>query len=195
MFDLPVQDARARLGEVLARLHRDERIELVDGQVVTQTAPLSQHGAAQAGLMAALGPFRPREPGARGPGGWWLMTEVEVLYAKSDEVFRHDALGYRRALHPERPEGFPLEARPDWVCEVLSAKTARNDLVKKQRTLHAQEVPHYWVLDPEHETLTVLRWAEPAYLRVLDAGLGDLARAEPFESLEISIAEIFGRDD
>jgi len=31
------------------------------------------------------------------------MTEVEVLYAKTHEVFRHDLVGFRRDLHAQRP--------------------------------------------------------------------------------------------
>ncbi len=68
------------------------------------------------------------------------------------------------------------------------------ELIGGELVPHASPL-HYWVLDPEHETLTVLRWADAAYLRVLDAGVGDVARAEPFEGVEISIAELFGRED
>ena len=186
---------RSSLEVALDSLLRGDEVELIDGELVPHASPLPEHGAAQAGLAAALGPFRLREGGPRGPGGWWLMMEVEVLYPDTEEVFRHDALGFRRSLHASRPTGFPIPVRPDCVCEILSTKTARNDLVKKQRTLHAHRVPHYWILDPEHETLTVLRWADAAYLRVLDAGVGDVARAEPFDGVEISIAELFGRED
>jgi Uma2 family endonuclease len=191
---VPRSEPGTTLAEAIARLQQGEEIELIAGEIVPHAAPRPEHGAAQAGLAAALGPFRLREAGPRGPGGWWLMIEVEVLYGETEETFRHDALGFRRSLHPERPSGFPLAARPDWVCEILSTKTARHDLVKKQRTLHRHGIPHYWILDPEHETLTVLRWADTAYLRVQDAGLGDVVRAEPFDEITISIAEIFGRE-
>src|SRR5262249_55414911 len=114
---------------------------------------------------------------------------------KTGEVFRHDLLGFRRDLHETCPAEMPVEARPDWVCEILSPTTARYDVVQKQRTLHAHEVPHYWIVDPEHETLTVLRRADAAYLRGLDAGVGDVVKAEPFEAVEIAIAELFGHDE
>jgi Uma2 family endonuclease len=127
-------------------------------------------------------------------GGWWIMSEVDVLYPKTTEVFRSDVIGYRRDRHDKCPEGHPVEARPEWVCEILSPSTARYDLVQKQRTLHLHQVPHYWIVDPEHSTLTVLRWSETAYLRVLDAGIGDVVRAEPFEEVEIDIAELFGQE-
>jgi Uma2 family endonuclease len=89
--------------------------------------------------------------------------------------------------------------RPPAECEpwrgILSRSTARYDIAQKQRALHAHGVPHYWILDPEHETLTVLRYADTAYLRVLDAGIGDVVRAEPVDAIEISVAELFGKHE
>jgi Uma2 family endonuclease len=78
------------------------------------------------------------------------------------------------------------------VCEVLSTSTARYDVVDKLRTLHADAVPHYWLVDPERETLTVLRHAPDAYLALLTAGRGDIVRAEPFEAVEIAVARLLG---
>lgn len=156
--------------------------------------PTPAHGGAQVKIGALLDGFNRSGGGPRGPGGWWLMSEVEVLYEQTSEVFRHDVLGFRRDRHAERPEGLPEKARPDWVCEILSPTTARYDLVKKQRTLHARGVEHYWIVDPEHETLTVMRLADEHYLRVLDAGIGDVVRAEPFGEVELPVGEPFGRD-
>jgi Uma2 family endonuclease len=180
--------------EDLARLRDEGRaVELIDGVIVEKAAPTAEHGSAQMKLGALLDPMHRRMGGPGGPGGWWLMTEVEVRY-RSGDVYRHDALGFRRELHPERPRGLPLDVRPDWVCEILSTSTARNDLVKKQRTLHHEKVPYYWLIDPQYETLSVLRWNETAYLKILDAGVDEVVRAEPFETIQIAIAELFGRE-
>lgn len=120
------------------------------------------------------------------------MTEVEVLYGQTGEVFRHDVVGFRRERVPTLPDGIPVSERPDWVCEILSTKTARYDIVKKQRTLHQHGVPHYWLADPESQTLMVLRHAEGGYLAVLNAAVGDVIRAEPFDAIEIDVADLFG---
>lgn len=181
--------------EDLVRL-RDEghAVELVEGEIVYKAMPSPKHGRAQMRLGEILGPIN-RRGGPRGPGGWWIMSEVEVSYAKTNEIFRHDACGFRRDRHERCPEETPVTARADWACEILSPTNARVDVVKKQRTLHRHEMPHYWIVDPEHEILTVMRWTEGAYVRVLDAGVGDVVRAEPFEAIEISIAELFGREE
>jgi Uma2 family endonuclease len=184
----------ATLDELAVLRDRGLAVELIDGEIVEKAMPKAEHGNAQGTLSGILHPFRRRAGGPRGPGGWWIMSEVEVLYPATSETFRHDLLGFRRERFPTAPTGMPVKDRPDWVAEILSPSTARYDVVKKQRTLHGCGVPHYWLVDPEHETLTVLRWSETAYLRVLDAGVGDVVRAEPFDAIELDVAELFGRD-
>lgn len=177
----------------LARL-RDQghAVELIDGEIVYKAMPTLAHGTAQSKLAGELHGFNRGGGGPRGPGGWWIVTEVEVLYEQTREVFRHDACGFRRDRHATRPSNeLPLKVRPDWACEILSPSTARYDVVKKQRTLHQHGVPHYWIVDPEHRTLTVMRWSEGHYLRVLDAGVGDVVRAEPFDAIELDVRELF----
>lgn len=177
----------------LARLRNEGQVvELIDGQIVRKAAPTPGHGSAQRKVGAILDGFDARKGGPGGPGGWWLMTEVEVLYKKTSEVFRHDLVGFRRDLHPKRPDDMPVAVRPDWVSEVLSPSTARVDVVKKQRTLHVHGVPHYWLVDPTNSLLTVFRWEEERFQRVLDAGIGDVVRAEPFDAIELDVGSIFG---
>ena len=183
---------RATLDELMPLITNGEPFELVDGELLRKAAPDAVHGGAQAKITEQLGPMNRRPGGSRGPGGWWIMTEVDTRYALTGEVFRHDVQGYRRDRHPERPRGFPVDLVPQWACEILSSSNARVDLVKKQRSLHTHEVGHYWIVDPAHETLTVLRWHEEAYLSVLTAGRGDVVRAEPFGEVEISIDDLLG---
>jgi Uma2 family endonuclease len=190
----PARRPRATLKDFAVRCEAGDVVELIDGEIVEKAAPTAEHGSATFRFGGVLDGFNRRPGGPRGPGGWWLMAEVEVLYERTTEVFRHDVLGFRRDLHPERPTGMPVRVRPDWVCEILSPSTARYDVVQKQRTLHAYGVPHYWILAPEHGTLTVQRHAETAYLRVLDAGIGDVVRDEPFDDIEFAVQELFGRD-
>ena len=191
---MTASSARARASlEELGRLRdRGAAVELIDGEIVHRAMARPEHGSAQMKLGGLLDGFNRGSGGPRGPGGWWLMTEVDVLYEKTDEVFRHDVLGFRRESCPARPAGVPVTVRPDWVCEVLSASTARYDLVKKHRTLHRHGVPHYWIVDPEHETLTVQRWHADGYVTAITGAAGDVIRAEPFAAVELDVGELFG---
>lgn len=180
--------------EFARRVNAGDAIELIGGEIVHKAQPLPAHGKVQFKLGELIAGYNRKAGGPRGPGGWWLMAEVEVLY-DSGNIFRHDVLGFRMDRHPECPAGMPVRALPDWVCEILSPSTARYDQGQKQRTMHAAGVAHYWILNPEHQTLRVLRRSEAAYLDVLSAGVGEVARAEPFEGVELNVAELFGRDE
>ncbi len=179
----------------LLRSPEGARMEVVRGALVEKAAPTGEHADAQSYVALLIkGPFQRRPGGGGGPGGWWILTEVDVEFA-THEVYRPDVAGWRRERVPERPRGRPLRVRPDWVCEVLSPTTASRDSIDKMRTLRQCEVPHYWVVDPEHETLTVHRWTRDGYVVALVAGKADRqVRAEPFEAIEIDVGLLFGEE-
>lgn len=171
-----------------------ERSEVIAGEVHEKAAPSAEHGDAQRALAQILGGrFHRRGGGGANPGGWWIMTEVEIQL-ETHEVYVPDLTGWRRENTPQRPSGRPVRIRPDWVCEILSPSTARYDQVTKQRTFHRCGVGHYWIVDPEREVLVVQRWSTDGYLVVLTAGKGETVRAEPFEQAELVVGELFGDD-
>jgi Uma2 family endonuclease len=174
----------------LGALPVKDRLEIVGGTIVEKAAPSPEHSFAESRLGGVLHGFN-RRPGKRGPGGWWILTEIHVEYT-TGEVYCHDAAGWRRDRTPERPIGWPVRLRPDWVCEIISPRHERQDMIVKPRVLHAAQVPHYWVLHPEEKMLLVHRWAAAGYTVVVTATSGDRVRAEPFDALELDVSELFG---
>ncbi|MSP63846.1 MAG: Uma2 family endonuclease [Myxococcales bacterium] len=183
---------RATIADLYAIPEERRRHELIDGEIVEKGAATGEHGGAQVKLASRLdGPFG-RRPGGRWPGGWWFGTEIDIQFG--EDVCRPDVVGWRRERVPERPRGIPVLIRPDWVCEILSTNK-RNDLVRKKHIYHRHQVPHYWIVDPEQEMLTVHRWHPDGYLEVLAAVRGERVRAEPFEAIELPIGVLFGDEE
>jgi Uma2 family endonuclease len=183
----------ATLADLLAIPEEERRrFELIEGAITDRGASSGEHGRAQGRLSRYVGPFD-RRPGGRWPGGWWFGTEIDV-YFDADDTFRPDVAGWRRDRVPEFPRGVPVMERPDWVCEILSTNK-RNDLIKKKRVYHRHQVPHYWIIDPGEETLTVYRRATDGYTEILLAERADVVRAEPFEAVPLKVGFIFGDDD
>ena len=178
---------RAGIADLLAIPEEQRFHELIDGEIVEKAAPSGEHGGTQASLATKLAaPFGCRS------GGWRFATSVDVRFR--EDVCCPDVVGWRRERAPERPRGALVTLRPDWVCEVLSSNK-RNDLVRKKHIYHRDHVDHYWIVDPEQETLAVYRWHADGYLEVLAAERGQRVRAEPFEAIELSIGALFGDDD
>lgn len=186
--------SRATVADLLA-LPEEDRYELVDGELVPKEAARIRHGRAQLAIGQCLGgPFNRREgnPPER-PGGWWFASEALVLFTPT-EIRRPDASGWRRERMPEPPVDVPVLVIPDWICEIVSPTNAANDTITKMRIYHDAKVPHYWLIDPGPETLTVYRHSPEGYVHILGARRGERVRAEPFEAIELQVGVFFGDD-
>ena len=117
---VPAPKKAATLADFLAIPEEERFHEIIDGELVQKAQPTFRHGGAQAKLAAALDPFNRRqgEPPDR-PGGWWIATEVDVLF--SGLPLRPDVAGWRRERVAEPPDDALVRTIPDWVCEVLSS--------------------------------------------------------------------------
>lgn len=183
---------KATVAELLALPDEGRRYEILDGELVEKETS-AEHGVAQSRVGRVLGPFD-RRPGGRLPGGWWFATEA-LIDLGVDQHVRPDVAGWRRERMPERPTGSVISLAPDWICEIVSPSNASNDTVKKKRAYHRHQVPHYWLLDPVRETLTVLRWSADGYVEVQSAMRGERVRAEPFDAIELQVGVFSGDDD
>ncbi|MEN9797015.1 MAG: hypothetical protein RL653_711 [Pseudomonadota bacterium] len=180
---------RMTSAEVLA-LPEERRLEVIAGRVEEKAAPSNHHGLSLAQLGGRVTESFGRHGGGR-PGGWWILSDVDLELGPEDLV-RPDLAGWRREKLPKVPPGRPMRVVPDWVCEIVSPSNARRDRVEKVRLYHRAGVGHYWLLEPEAATLTVLQH-EPAGYRVVQVAAGtERVRAAPFEQLEFSLAELLG---
>ncbi|MDC3958456.1 Uma2 family endonuclease [Polyangium jinanense] len=181
----------ATLEDLLVIPEEERRHEIIDGELVEKAAPSPRHGSGHTSVVMSVGPSYHRPSGRGGPGGWWILTETEILF-EARQLYRPDVSGWRRERLPQLPDTWPMTLRPDWVCEILSPNNTTNDTVKKRRTYHRFQVPHYWILDPMRGELTVYRWAEGGYLVAAEATRGERIRAEPFDEVELDIDELLG---
>jgi Uma2 family endonuclease len=180
--------------DLLALPDQGRGYELIDGELMEKQAGF-RHGRAQVRLGQRLLPYDRRSGGGDRPGGWWFLSEQLVRFA--DQTLRPDVAGWLRERLPEPPadQDTVLEVRPDWIGEIISPSNAGNDLVKKKRIYYQHRVPHYWIVDPRDESLTVLRWTPEGYTEVLVAQRGERVRAEPFTAMQLTVGVLFGDDD
>jgi Uma2 family endonuclease len=170
---------------------QDERIELIDGEIVRRPMARFEHGYAQSALCDEVQVFKRQS----GPGGWWIGSEISVLY-NEHQCPAHDLAGWRKERVPERPSGI-MTLAPDWVCEILSPGDERKDTVHHLLLLQRAAVPHYWILSPEDRILIVYALDDGAYRLCWSVAYRppetpDKARIPPFESIEIDLGYLFG---
>ena len=166
------------------------RAEVVAGQLHLDPAPLPEHAFVQSAIGASVGVSFQHRDGGDGPGGWWILPEVDVRLGPHD-IVRPDLSGWRRKRLP-RPWGLrPIDVVPDWCCEILSPTSARRDLVAKRELYARHDVPHYWILDPRERTLTALQLAGGMWIEL--GVWDDTARVQvpPFDAIELEVGRLF----
>jgi Uma2 family endonuclease len=161
--------------------------ELIGGELVLLPRPAKPHAAAATALAYELGP--PFGRGRGGPGGWILLFEPELHL--HDDVLVPDLAGWRRERMPALDDEAFFTLPPDWVCEVLSPKTAKVDRTDKLPIYARELVAHTWLVDPLLRTLEVLRF-DGARWAIVGAHRDEAkVRAEPFEAIEIELSVLW----
>lgn len=154
--------------------------EIINGAVCVHPWPDEPHCRALSELILTLGNAFHRD--ISGPGGWSLLGPHR-LRLDAQTVLRPDLAGWRRENY---------RTAPDWICEILSPSTAGYDRVRKLPIYASHEVHHAWLIDPLLRTLEVLRLEGGAWVIVGAFQEGEKVRAEPFDAVEIDLAQLWG---
>ena len=166
---------------------KDERCELINGEIVKRPMAKAEHGAVQFEISGGLSPLKRKD----GPGGWWFMTEVSVKY-NEHQCPTHDVAGWRKERAPQRPTGI-MKLTPDWVCEIVSQGHENKDTVRNFNTLLQYGVQYYWIIWPESEILTVFKLVDEKYMVIESREGGGKVRIEPFQEIEFNLDYVFGK--
>jgi Uma2 family endonuclease len=172
----------------LLALPEDARGEIIAGDVLLQPSPTPRHQSTIGEIYAEL--RNPFQRGRGGPGGWWLIPDVDVEFGPHD-ICRPDIAGWRKERLRQFPGGRPIAERPDWVCEGLSPRTAVRDQSEKRAIYQRAGVPWYWVVDPQNRTITVLRLVTDGFVVNQVVGDSGSATLSPFEAVEIDLNTLF----
>ena len=89
-----------------------------------------------------------------GGAGWWIETETEIRFP-GGRLLVPDLCGFRVARVPELSDENPLTLLPDWCCEVLSPRIARDDITVKLPLYARSGVEWSWIIDPMRRLVEV----------------------------------------
>jgi Uma2 family endonuclease len=176
----------------LLALPEDVRAEVIAGTLTMPPGPLPRHARAQRALGSLIGGPFDDDDGRGGPGGWWILIEVDVRLSPND-IVRPDLAGWRRERMPTPWDERPIDVVPDWVCEVVSPSNASQDRVRKRELYARFGIAYYWLVDPDARTIEALRldMASRAWIEVGAYDDASLARIAPFDAIELEVGRLF----
>ncbi len=166
--------------------------EIINGELIAMPRPGPRHARSSSILGVAItGPFDIGQND--GPGGWWILDEPEIHI--NSNIIVPDLAGWRKDLVPNLPAAKAyFEIVPNWVCEVLSKKTAIIDRTEKLPFYYKIKVDYVWLINPEQKTLEVYIRKEDDW-KVLNFAGKQLVRAVPFDAIEINLGDLWLPDD
>ena len=116
---------------------------LEEGVVRVMSRPGRRHRRAAMACVDALGGANANLRGT----GWWIEAEAEIRFPQG-RLAVPDLAGWRVERVPDFPDENPLTVLPDWCCEILSPRTARDDKRLKLPLFARSGVPWSWLVDP-----------------------------------------------
>jgi Uma2 family endonuclease len=165
--------------------HRSRLIEFSDGFLEVLPMPTDKHQNILEFLYLAFFHFiKPR-------GGKVHFAPVRLRVRP--ELFREpDVMLLLSATDPRRENRYWLGA--DLALEVVSEDKPQRDLVDKRSDYAQAGVPEYWIVNPQTETVSVLRLRDGAYEEAGIFGRGENAASLLLPGFSVSVDEVFDAD-
>ena len=162
--------------------HTPRLLELSDGYIEELPMPTDRHQTIMLCLYELLAAF------LRPLGGKVLVAPLRLKIR--ERTFREpDIVLVRSADDPRRQNRFWLGA--DMVVEIASPDNPERDFVDKRRDYAHIRVPEYWIVNPQDETISVLRLAGSAYVEHGLFGPGARATSVVLDGFGVSVGAVF----
>ncbi len=171
------------------RLPNEERYyyEILDGVLIREPAPYVHHQRVSRRLQCVLEDYF----ALRDPVGEVFSAPIDMTLSETN-VIQPDLV-----YIPGKSSGIINEERidgvPYLVVEVLSKWTRSNDRIRKRNIYEQMQVSHYWMVDPEDETIEAYALKDNAYvLRSSGLDTGEFTHPD-FPRLALDLAALWKR--
>ena len=163
----------------------NQLIELVNGKIEVLPMPTDRHQTILQYLFLQFLAFVNKH------GGKVQFAPIRLRIREGN--FREpDLLLVRDAADPRRQNRFWLGA--DLVLEVVSPDQPARDLVVKREEYAIAQISEYWIVDPQTESVTVLRLDDETYAEHGVFGRIEIASSALLDGFLIDVAAVFDAD-
>ncbi|MEO5952423.1 MAG: Uma2 family endonuclease [Chloroflexia bacterium] len=162
--------------------HSHRLLEFSEGSIEVLPMPTDKHQVISRFLLLAFLPF------VQKLGGTILYAPLRLQI--SEGKYREpDLLLVQDASDPRRQNAYWLGA--DLVVEIVSPDEPERDTIVKRKEYAQAGIPEYWIVDPEHEIITVLQLAGNRYVEDGAYRRDEVATSALFVGFSIQVSDVF----
>jgi Uma2 family endonuclease len=165
--------------------HRNRLVEFTDGFLEVLPMPTDKHQAILAFLNEVFRAFL-------NPRGGKVRFSPLRLRIRPGKFREPDLLLLLSGADPRRQNRFWLGA--DLALEVVSEEKPERDLVEKRGDYAEGHVLEYWIVNPQTETITVLRLRGDVYEEAGIYRRGDTAASPILAGFSVAVDLVFDAD-
>ena len=129
-----------------ATVTEQEKAEFINGEVVYHSPVIRKHNYVTGNLFTLLKSF----VGANNLG---FVGIEKILTKLSRNDFEPDICFFRKEVADTFSDKTMFFPAPDFIAEILSKSTEKNDRGVKFEDYAFHEVKEYWIIDPDNETV------------------------------------------
>ena len=161
------------------------RFEVLEGILIKDPSPNVIHQRVSRRLQRILEDYF-----------WEVDPEGEIFNAPLDVTF-HDItvvqpdLFYVSGKQKDIVKDTRIDGAPTLVVEVLSPSNFRKERLQKMRIYQKAQVQHYWIVDPEENTLECFSLRDSMYTLALMGMEEDIVEHPDFEGLSIELKSLW----
>ena len=160
------------------------RYEILDGELSVTPAPTTKHQIALGNLHRILSPHV-----FANHIGRLLLAPTDVILAATTVV--QPDLVFVGNDRSQVVTARGVEGAPTLVVEILSPTTHRTDRLTKAQLYAKHQVPHFWLIDPDQQTLEAYELATDHYDLVASARDAGVFTPSLFPGLSIQLADLW----
>jgi Uma2 family endonuclease len=173
--------------EYLAQGETEERMELIEGEIVIMNTPKFVHQVVASHILVELTLW------IRGGVGRGVAA-IELDHRLNDRnVFAPDVWWMNESKRPARDAAY-TSGPPDLAVEVRSESTWRYDIGTKKRVYEDNGLPELWLVDTSDESVVVFRRSTshgPIFDIALEFRRGDNITSPLLDGFSLDVAILF----
>lgn len=183
-YDSPKKDGEYTLDDYYS-LPDDIRAELIDGYLIYMDAPSTTHQGIIAELYFQISSYIRNRKGSCKV----LFSPLDVRLDNDDKTMLQPDLII--LCDKEKDDGRRINGAPDFVAEVVSPSSVKNDYLVKLNKYWNAKVREYWIIDPIKQTISTYYFEQDEDFNVSHHTFCEQVPVRIFEGLMIDFTEFY----